>query len=62
VYTAQQLYETLRDLANNADKQPPNNELILLLRQNLCMLSYNGEGWCDVHPAMKAVLKDRKYL
>ncbi len=61
-YTAQQLYETLANLAKDEDKQPPNNELILMLRQNLCVLSYNGEGWCDVHPAMKAVLKDRKYI
>lgn len=62
VYKAKQMYEALRDLALDTDKQPDNEEIMLLLRQNLCVLSYNGEGWCDVHPAMKAVLKDRKYL
>lgn len=31
----------------------------LKLRQNLCILNYNGEGWIDVHPIVKLILIDR---
>lgn len=31
----------------------------LKLRQNLCILNYNGEGWIDVHPIVKLILIER---
>ena len=61
-HTAVELYNAMVELVGKADKRPTNAKIMLMLRQNLCVLSYNGEGWCDVHPAMKAVLIDRKYL
>lgn len=62
LYTAKDLNQKMVDLIKSEDKQPDHSDIMLLLRQNLCVLSYNGEGWCDVHPAMKQVLIDRKYL
>ncbi|MCY7421135.1 MAG: hypothetical protein LH478_05250 [Chitinophagaceae bacterium] len=61
-YTAGQYYEVLANLAKNADKKPDNTEMLMQLRQNLCVLSYNGEGWADVNPIMKDILHERGYL
>lgn len=61
-YEASRFYTVMADLVKSPEKQPDNSEIMMLLRQNLCVLSYNGEGWCDVHPIMKAVLKERGYL
>jgi hypothetical protein len=53
-------YETLETLANNPNKMIDNTETTLRLRQNLCILGYNGEGWVDVHPIVKDILQDRQ--
>lgn len=58
-YPASAFYNALNALECTADKKPDNSEVMMLLRQNLCVLSYNGEGWCDVHPIMKEVLAER---
>jgi hypothetical protein len=60
--TAGEYYEVLVNLARSEDKKLENTEAAMDLRQNLCILGYNGEGWCDVHPIMKEVLKDRGLL
>ncbi len=52
-------YKDLADLAKNPQKKPENTNRVLLLRQNLSILGYNGEGWCDVHPILKDILKDK---
>lgn len=44
------------------EKVVDNLEEELDLRQNLAILSYNGVEWCDVHPVMKDILKDRGLL
>jgi len=61
-YTAAQYYATLVALAKNETKKPENTNEVLHLRQNLCILGYNGEGWCDVHPIVLAILKERNKL
>ena len=61
-YPAADFYKVMADLVNSAEKKPDNSEILMLLRQNLCVLSYNGEGWCDVHPIMKDVLREKGYL
>jgi len=53
-------YNTLVRVAQSADKMVDNTEEVLDLRQNLCILGYNGEGWCDVHPIVKDILIERK--
>lgn len=57
--SASAYYEVLVALANNPEKRLENTEAAMDLRQNLSILGYNGDGWCDVHPVMKEVLKDR---
>ncbi len=61
-YTAADYYHSLAALAKSADKQPDNTEILMHLRQNLCVLSYNGEGWCDANPIVKDILQDKGYL
>jgi len=55
-------YKVLEKLINDPNKRPDNTQEVMDLRQNLCILGYNGDGWCDVHPIVKEVLKDRGLL
>ena len=59
LYTVDQYYEALVTLANSQDKKPENTEVVMHLRQSLAVLGYNGEGWCDVHPIVKEILRER---
>jgi hypothetical protein len=52
-------YNALVKVARDPDKQIDNTEEILDLRQNLCILGYNGTGWCDVHPIVKDILVEK---
>ncbi len=52
-------YETLKTLALSTTKKVDNTEAVLDLRQNLCILGYNDEGWCDVHPVVRTILCER---
>jgi len=36
--------------------------VILDLMSNLTILNYNGENWCDVHPMVRDILKERKMI
>jgi len=58
----QDYYDALTKLANSKTKQPDNSIATLDLRQNLSILGYNDDGWCDVHPLIKQVLKDRNLI
>ena len=60
--TAQQFYDVLVALTKSTDKQPQNTKELLQLRQNLCVLTYNGENWSDVHPVVKEILKSKGLL
>ncbi|MCD6010463.1 MAG: hypothetical protein K0Q79_325 [Flavipsychrobacter sp.] len=60
-YEAKDFYTAMADLVRSAEKKPDNSAIMMLLRQNLCVLSYNGEGWCDVHPIMKDILLEKGY-
>ncbi|MDQ5928728.1 MAG: hypothetical protein QG594_506 [Bacteroidota bacterium] len=61
-YTADQYFTTLVNLANDETKKITNTEASLHLRQNLTILGYNGENWCDVHPIVRDILKERELL
>ena len=60
--SAKMYFETLVSVANDVSKHPENTEALLDLRQNLCVLGYNSENWCDVHPLVRDILKDRGLL
>jgi len=52
-------YKVLSKLDKSKTKIIDNTREELNLRQNLSILSYNGTGWCDVHPIVKEILKER---
>lgn len=58
-YKAQDYYDALLQLYNDKAKRPINSTEVMHLRQNLCILGYNGEGWCNLHPLIVDALKDR---
>ena len=62
LYEAENYYKILAELAKSTNKQAENTEEVMHLRQNLSILGYNGEGWVDVHPLIKDILKDRGML
>jgi hypothetical protein len=55
-------YTIMTNLAKSSDKQPEFTTATMDLRQNLCILGYNTEGWYDVHPIMKDILIQKKLL
>lgn len=55
-------FEALVTLVNSDTKKPENTDVVLDLRQNLTILGYNGEGWCDVHPIVRDILIERKKI
>ena len=59
---AKDYFETLVQVAKSTTKKPDNTEALLDLRQNLCVLGYNGENWVDVHPLVKDILRDKGLL
>lgn len=60
--SAKDYFDTLVKVSKDTSKHPENTEILLDLRQNLCVLGYNSENWCDVHPLVKDILKDRGLL
>jgi len=58
--TADTYYKALASIAASSLKKLDNTIEQLDLRQNLCLLGYNGEGWCDVHPIVKDILIEKK--
>ena len=62
IIPAEDYYKALIELAKNEHKVVNNTQEVMHLRQNLSILGYNGSGWCDVHPIVKDILKDRGHL
>lgn len=55
-------YSDLIKLAEDPKKSCHNSQVVMDLRQNLTILGYNGAGWCDVHPIVRDILKERGKL
>ncbi|WP_282775283.1 hypothetical protein [Phaeodactylibacter xiamenensis] len=61
-YSADLYYKVLVELHNSETKKVDNTLPVMHLRQNLCILGYNGEGWTDVHPVVVDILRERKRI
>jgi hypothetical protein len=55
-------FDALVRVAKSESKEPGNTREELELRQNLCILSYNAEGWIDVHPMVKEILIKKQLI
>lgn len=62
VVTVEAYLQTLKAVALSETKKIDNTEASLDLRQNLCILGYNDEGWCDVHPVVRSILEERQLI
>lgn len=62
ITTVEDYYNTLKIVANSPTKKADNTEISLDLRQTLCILGYNDEGWCDVHPVVRKILEERNLI
>lgn len=60
VISVDDYYRVLDDLVKSKTKRIDNNDAALDLRQSLCILGYNGDWWCDVHPIVRTILDERK--
>ncbi len=55
-------YEALVGVALSKTKKVDNTPTVLDLRHNLCILGYDDEGWCDVHPVVRTILQERELI
>ncbi|MEI6757420.1 MAG: hypothetical protein WCK85_06160 [Chlorobium sp.] len=62
IITVEEYYDTLTSLALSETKKVDNTGAALDLRQNLCILGYNDEGWCDLHPVVRSILQERTLI
>ncbi len=60
--SAAQYYAALVECAENPNKKPYHTDITLDLMNNLTILNYNGANWCDAHPIVKDILKERGLL
>jgi len=62
IISIEEIYATLKKLAESKTKTIDNNLVTLSLLQNLSILGYNGDNWYDVHPIVKDILAERNIL
>lgn len=60
--TPTEYYDLLVKCYNDKGKKPMNDRGMLDLRHSMCVLGYNSENWYDVHPAVKAILKEKNMI
>ncbi len=62
IISVDEYYNTLKAVALSETKKIDNTGATLDLRQSLCILGYNDEGWCDVHPVVRSILIERELI
>lgn len=55
----EQYFDALEKCASDPIKKPESTDVVLDLRNNRTILSYNDTYWCDVHPVVRDILKER---
>lgn len=51
--------ETLKELHRDQTKKPLSDANLMELLNCMAVIEYNGERWCDLHPAVEDILKDK---
>jgi len=57
--SADDYFSALSECAKDETKKPKSTDIMLDLRNNLTVLSYNDVGWSDVHPVVRDILKEK---
>ncbi len=60
--TVDKYYEALTKCATDKIRKPESSEILLDLRNNLTVLGYNDENWCDVHPLVREILIEKQLI
>jgi hypothetical protein len=58
-FKAGEYLEVLQKLSLDRKARIQSTDILLDLKHNLSILQYNGEEWCEVHPIIKEILKER---
>jgi hypothetical protein len=61
-FKVEDYYDALKTCAQSDSKEPNTSDIMLDLRYNLSVLSYNGTNWEDVHPVVKMILNEKGML
>lgn len=54
--------QPLAQLCKSIDKKPLQDESLIELLYSSSVIEYNGERWCDVHPAVADILRERQLI
>ncbi|KJR40537.1 hypothetical protein MCHI_003556 [Candidatus Magnetoovum chiemensis] len=58
-YLSEKSIEVLSNLYNDTNKTPLSNETLRELLYMSCVLEYDSERWCDIHPVISDILQNR---
>lgn len=51
--------QTLKDLHGDRTKKPLSDANLMELLNCMAVIEYNGERWCDLHPAVEDILREK---
>lgn len=60
--SAEDYYKILAKCCQSKDKRPMDEKGLMDLKHNMSILEYNEESWFDVHPAVKAILEEKRLI
>ncbi|MBF0464227.1 MAG: hypothetical protein HQK88_05405 [Nitrospirae bacterium] len=59
---AEEHIPSLIEINKSSDKKPLRNRFLLELLNAAAVIEYNGERWCDLHPAIVDMLRDKRLI
>ena len=62
ITSVEEYYNILNAVALSETKKLDNTSNTFDLRQSYCVISYDSEGWCDLHPAVHSILQERNMI
>lgn len=54
--------DKLKEIYNDPQKRPLSDDILMDLLYNTAVIEYNGERWCNLHPAVEEILKERNLI
>lgn len=54
--------DKLKEIYNDPEKKALSDDILMDLLYNTSVIEYNGERWCNLHPAVEEILKERNLI
>lgn len=54
--------DKLKEIYHDPQKRPLSDDVLMELLYNTAVIEYNGERWCNLHPAVEEILKERNLI